>query len=58
MQRRDFIAGLGAAAALPAAARSQPAARRRVAVVMMYAENDPEGQIRAAAFRQGLEKAG
>jgi putative ABC transport system substrate-binding protein len=58
MQRRDFIAGLGAAAALPAAARAQPAARRRVAVVMMYADNDPEGQIRAAAFRQGLEKAG
>jgi hypothetical protein len=31
---------------------------RRVAVLMLYAENDPEGQVRAAAFRQSVEKAG
>ena len=31
---------------------------RRVAVLMLYAESDPQGQVRAAAFRQGLESAG
>jgi putative ABC transport system substrate-binding protein len=31
---------------------------RRVAVVMQYVDTDPQGQLRAAAFRQGLEKAG
>jgi putative ABC transport system substrate-binding protein len=31
---------------------------RRVAVLMLYAESDPQGQARAAAFRQGLESAG
>jgi len=31
---------------------------RRIAVLMLYAENDPQGQARAASFRQGLESAG
>jgi putative tryptophan/tyrosine transport system substrate-binding protein len=31
---------------------------RRVGVLMLYAESDPEGQARATAFRQGLERAG
>jgi putative ABC transport system substrate-binding protein len=31
---------------------------RRAAVLMLYAESDPQGQARAAAFRQGLESAG
>ena len=30
---------------------------RRVAVAMQYVETDPQGQLRAAAFREGLEKA-
>jgi putative ABC transport system substrate-binding protein len=31
---------------------------RRVGVLMLYPENDPQGQLRAAAFRQGLQKLG
>jgi putative tryptophan/tyrosine transport system substrate-binding protein len=58
MRRRDFIA-LSAAAAWPLAARAQqPDRARRIAVLMNNAEGDPEGQARAAAFRQGLEALG
>ena len=31
---------------------------RRIAVLIPYAESDPEGQARAAALQQGLEKLG
>jgi putative ABC transport system substrate-binding protein len=60
MQRREFITLLGGAAATwSVAARAQQAARiRRVAVLMLYAENDGEGQLRARAFRDGLEASG
>jgi putative tryptophan/tyrosine transport system substrate-binding protein len=58
MRRRDFIAGLGAAA-LPFAARAQqPEQMRRIEVLMAYAESDPEGQALVAAFREGLQKLG
>jgi putative ABC transport system substrate-binding protein len=42
---------------LPARAQ-QPSRLRRVAVLMLYAAKDPEGQLRARAFREGLEKSG
>ena len=60
MNRRRFITVLGgAAAAWPLAARAQQGERaRRIAVLMNNAENDPEGQMRAAAFRQGLQALG
>jgi ABC-type uncharacterized transport system substrate-binding protein len=60
MRRRAFINLLGGAAvAWPLAARTQQVERmRRVGVLMLYGEKDPEGQLRAAAFRQGLEKRG
>src|ERR1700726_350522 len=59
MRRREFITLLGGAAAWPLAARAQQRDRlRRVAVVMQYVESDPQGQLRAAAFRKGMEKAG
>ena len=59
MRRREFILAVGGAAVWPLAARAQQRDRlRRVAVVMQYVENDPQGQLRAAAFREGLEKAG
>ena len=59
MKRREFITLLGAAAAWPLAARAQQAQQiRRIGVLMLYPENDPQGQLRATSFRQGLEKLG
>jgi putative tryptophan/tyrosine transport system substrate-binding protein len=62
MRRREFIALLGGAAAVPAlrprTARAQQASARRISVLMMYPENDPEARLRVAAFEQGLGKAG
>ena len=54
MRRREFIAGLGGAAAWPIAARAQQSERvRRVAVLMAHKEGDPEFQGYLGAFRQG-----
>src|SRR5947208_15033979 len=59
MKRRTFISLLGGAAAWPLAARAQQGERmRRIAVLMNNAEDDPEGQARAAAVRQGLHALG
>ena len=59
MKRRDFIAALGGAAALPLAARAQQTERvRRIGVLMNLAADDAEGQARLAAFLQGLQEAG
>jgi putative ABC transport system substrate-binding protein len=60
MRRRQFITLLGSAlAAWPLTARAQqPDRMRRIAVLMNNAEDDPEGQARAAAFRQGLQALG
>jgi hypothetical protein len=60
MRRRDFIAGLGSAAAWPLVARAQQGERvRRVGVLISgYTEADPEAQVRFAAFRQGLANLG
>src|SRR5262245_51069522 len=60
MRRRDFIAVLaGAVAASPlAASAQQPGRMRRIGVLLLYAENDPAGRIRAGAFQEQLEKLG
>ena len=60
MKRREFITLLGgAAAAWPLAARAQQGERvRRIGVLMIRAADDPEGQARLAAFRQGLQQLG
>jgi putative tryptophan/tyrosine transport system substrate-binding protein len=62
MRRRRFVFGLLSIPALvpglPALRAQQPSRLRRVAVLMLYAEKDPEGQARARAFRAGLEKLG
>jgi len=59
MKRREFIALLGGAAAWPLAARAQQAgSTRRIAVLMSFAESDPEAQARVGAFRNGLQELG
>jgi putative ABC transport system substrate-binding protein len=59
MKRREFIAGLGSAAAWPLAARAQQLERmRRIGVLQPNSESDPESQLRRAAFVDGLQKFG
>ncbi|WP_342712742.1 ABC transporter substrate-binding protein [Bradyrhizobium sp. B124] len=60
MRRRELIfIFAGAAASSPFVARAQrPQQVRRIGVVMLYPENDPQGQLRATVFQRQLEKAG
>lgn len=57
LNRREFITLLGGATAGPHAARAQQG-MRRVAVVLGFAEGDPEGQARLAAFVETLTRLG
>jgi putative tryptophan/tyrosine transport system substrate-binding protein len=58
IKRREFIAGLGAAA-WPLAAGAQQSGRvKRIGVLMSEDENDPEGRARLSAFAQGLAELG
>jgi putative ABC transport system substrate-binding protein len=59
VKRRQFITLLGGAAAWPVAARAQQPQRiRRIGVLMVTPEHDPQSRARVAAFQQGLEKLG
>ena len=58
MRRREFITLLGGAtAAWPLGARAQQS-MRRVAIINVRLETDPQGQSQLKAFRQGFEKLG
>jgi putative ABC transport system substrate-binding protein len=56
MRRREFIAGLGSAAACPVAAWAQQ--MRRIGVLMSGDENDPVWKPRLSAFTQALTDLG
>jgi putative ABC transport system substrate-binding protein len=61
MRLRDFVILLGgsAVAPWPLAARAQQGERmRRIGVLTNFFADDPEWQIRIAAFRQGLSELG
>ena len=59
LKRREFIALLGGAAALPIAARAQQRERmRRIGALMAQAADDPTSPVRVAAFAQGLQELG
>jgi putative ABC transport system substrate-binding protein len=58
MRRREFISLVGGTAAVwPLAARAQQA-MRKLGVLMIVAENDPDSRSRIAAFQQGLRDLG
>ena len=59
IRRREVIYALGGiAAAWPLASHAQSERVRRIGVLMLYPENDPQGQLRATAFQEGLQKLG
>jgi len=59
IRRRKFLATLGGAATWPLAARAQqPERMRRIGVLLPYAADDREGQVRLAAFQQALAELG
>src|SRR5258708_388560 len=59
MRRREFIAGLGSAAAWPLGAWAQgPDRGRRIGVLLNAGGDDPESQTRLGAFLQALALLG
>jgi putative tryptophan/tyrosine transport system substrate-binding protein len=59
MKRREFIAGLGGAAAWPAVVWAQPSEpMRRVGVLMAYDDEEPQAKAWLEVFLRGLRELG
>src|SRR5262245_23986952 len=59
MRRRDFLSVIAGATAWPLAARAQQADQlRRIGVLSLLAETDPQAQVDDAAFRKRLNDLG
>jgi putative tryptophan/tyrosine transport system substrate-binding protein len=59
MRRREFVAGLGSAVALPLASHAQqPARMRRIGVLMPDDEKDPFAKLQLSTFTQALADLG
>jgi putative tryptophan/tyrosine transport system substrate-binding protein len=59
MRRREFIAGIGSAAAWPVAVWAQQGERmRRIGVLMPFDENEPVAKTLVSAFMQALADLG
>src|SRR3954454_1661824 len=60
MRRREviFLVAGTMLASSPVARAQHPGKLRRIGIVMLYPENDRQGQLRSIAFRQQLEKLG
>ena len=60
MRRREFIAGLGSAAAWPVVVQAQsPGGRmRRIGVLIPFNADDPTVQLRVTPFVQSLQQLG
>jgi putative tryptophan/tyrosine transport system substrate-binding protein len=60
MRRRDFINLIaGSVTIWPVVARAQqPGQPRRIGLLMLYPEKDPQGELRARTFQHELEKDG
>jgi putative ABC transport system substrate-binding protein len=59
INRRTFIAGLGSAAAWPLVARAEQSGRmRRIGMLVGITADDPDAQLRYAAFLERLQQLG
>jgi putative tryptophan/tyrosine transport system substrate-binding protein len=56
--RRELIAALGVAATWPLVARAQQDQMRRIGVLSVFTESDPEPRAWIAAFEEGLQRLG